>query len=398
MGLLEDTYGPEVGQMMAQYGSLSPEIKKKALNDSLMNAGFAMLASNGLGATRNQSLGRALGAGGLAGVNTYNNSLEDAQRQQFGQMQMAGQMEKLIQQRKKQEQLAQFANSLSPEEKMQFGVDPEGFLKRKYESYNLGAGEKRFSGGKEVASGGPKLPEGFTIGPDGKMMVDPAYERFKTNLADRSASRININNPYEPAFNKELAALDAKSLDKMRSNADAGNQVLGSVARLRQLNPKVYSNGGAEAKMAAANMLAGFGINIGDPEKLANSQEFDALSSKLVIDSLGGSLGTGVSNSDVQFLKKTVPNIGQDIKARDALINFMERKAKSQISTYGAARQYAEKHNGLKGWTAPNFVDTSGIPAGAINELKMRKGDANSRAKFDEVFGAGSADSILGEK
>ena len=129
MGILEDTYGPEVGQMMAQYGQISQEAKQKAKNDALMNAGFAMLASNGLGATRNQSLGRALGAGGLAGVNTYNNSLEDAQKQQYGQMQMAGQMEKLIGQRKKAQMIAQFRNSLPEQDRQVFDVAPEDYIK-----------------------------------------------------------------------------------------------------------------------------------------------------------------------------------------------------------------------------------------------------------------------------
>lgn len=155
MGILEDSYGPEVAQMMAQYGSISPEIKKKALNDSLMNAGFAMLASNGLGATRNQSLGRALGAGGLAGVNTYNNSLEDAQKQQFGQMQMAGQMEKLLGQRKQKEQMLQYRNTLSPEDQMRFDVDPSGFMKQ-FDAYTLGEGQQRIQGGKVIAEGPPK--------------------------------------------------------------------------------------------------------------------------------------------------------------------------------------------------------------------------------------------------
>ena len=129
MGILEDSYGPEVVDMMKQYGQVSPELQNKARNNALMNAGFAMLASNGLGATRNQSLGRALGAGGLAGMHSYNSYLDDAQQQQAQQMQMAGQMEKLIQQRKKAEMIAQFRNNLPEQDRQLFDVAPEDYIK-----------------------------------------------------------------------------------------------------------------------------------------------------------------------------------------------------------------------------------------------------------------------------
>ena len=207
MGLLEDTYGPEVGQMMAQYGSLSPEIKQKALNDSLMNAGFAMLASNGLGATRNQSLGRALGAGGLAGVNTYNNSLEDAQRQQFGQMQMAGQMEKLIQQRKKAEMIAQFRNNLPEQDRQLFDVAPDDYLK------NL----PQFQKPQLVEIADPKEPlrtqkvwmrpgetQG-TVAGLGSMpeLLDPRIQSIKQKIAAAGKSDVKVFNNTKDDFKNE---------------------------------------------------------------------------------------------------------------------------------------------------------------------------------------------------
>jgi hypothetical protein len=129
MGILEDSYGPEVVDMMKQYGKVSPELQKSARNNALMNAGFAMLASNGLGATRNQSLGRALGAGGLAGAHAYNSYMDDAQQKQAQQMQMAGQMEKLIGQRKKAQMLAQFRNGLPEQDRQLFDVAPEDYIK-----------------------------------------------------------------------------------------------------------------------------------------------------------------------------------------------------------------------------------------------------------------------------
>lgn len=198
------------------------------------------------------------------------------------------------------------------------------------------------------------LPEGFTYGPNGQMMPISDYWRLKKEQAAAGASRtsVNVNSPYEPQFQKELAGLDAKQLDKYRTQSDAARSMMATLDRLEKLSPKVYEAGGANAKVSAANFLKGMGIDV-DPAKLANSQEFNALSSKLVMDSLGGTLGAGVSNADVAFLQATVPNIGQSKEARQQLVNFMRQKAKTQANQFDDAYGYAVKNKGLMGYN-PN--------------------------------------------
>ena len=214
-----------------------------------------------------------------------------------------------------------------------------------YESGNVGP-----SGPTAVQD----LPEGFTYGPNGQMMPIDDYWRLKREQAAAGASRtsVNVNSPYEPQFQKELAGLDAKQLDKYRTQSDAARSMMATLDRLEKLSPKVYEAGGANAKVSAANFLKGMGIDV-DPTKLANSQEFNALSSKLVMDSLGGTLGAGVSNADVAFLQATVPNIGQSKEARQQLVNFMRQKAKTQASQFDDAYGYAVKNKGLMGYN-PN--------------------------------------------
>jgi len=197
MGILEDTYGPEVAQMMAQYGSISPEAKSKAKNDALMNAGFAMLASNGLGATRNQSLGRALGAGGLAGVNTYNNSLEDAQKQQYGQMQMAGNMEKMVQQRKKAQMIAQFRNNLPEQDRQLFDVAPEDYIKnmpqfQKQQLVEIADPSEPLRTQKVWMR--PGETQG-TVAGTGQMpeLLDPRIQAFQLKRANAGKSDVNVS-------------------------------------------------------------------------------------------------------------------------------------------------------------------------------------------------------------
>lgn len=194
-----------------------------------------------------------------------------------------------------------------------------------------------------------KQPWEYATGSDGKLALRPEVLAGKVAVAAAGRPVTNINTPYEPQFAKTMAELDGKTLDKYRTDAVASRGLLSTLGRMEKLNPKVYEAGGADAKLGAANFLAGIGVNV-DAEKLANSQEFDALATKAVMDSLGGSLGVGVSNADVAFMKKTVPQLGHSMEARKQMITFMRDKANGKIQMWNDAQNYAFKNKGLKGF------------------------------------------------
>jgi hypothetical protein len=97
---------------------------------------------------------------------------------------------------------------------------------------------------------------------------------------------------------------------------------------------------------------------------LANTQQYNALVSKSILDSLGGSLGAGVSNADVAFIKSTVPKLEYSKEARQQLIDYMRKRASQNIDLYNRAREYGEKNNGLKG-----FVATPTDPGATVSKL-----------------------------
>lgn len=210
------------------------------------------------------------------------------------------------------------------------------------------------SAGKAGPEAVQDLPEGMMYGQGGKIIETPGYSDMRKQIAAAGAGRttVNVNTPYEPEFAKGVAKLDVETLGKYRQQSDSARAMLSTLDRLEKLNPGVYEAGGAKAKLAAANLLKGMGMNV-NAERLANSQEFDALSSKLVMDQLGSSLGAGVSNADVAFLQNTVPNIGHSREARQQLINFMRQKAQSQSGLYDDAYSYALKNKGMMGYN-PN--------------------------------------------
>ena len=220
------------------------------------------------------------------------------------------------------------------------------------EAYTLTPGSARFRGDKQIASM-PTAPdkEPEQIRALRAMLDNPELLAAEQSLKRAGASNTNVNMPYDNKWAAATAENDAKRLDTMRASADSARGALRSVQRLRQINPGAAAGGTAQARMTAANILAGLGFNI-DP-KLAASQEFDAIASRMVIDSLGGSLGTGFSNADRDFVTRTVPQIGHSMEARTALLNFMEGKFNQQVQDYNQADAYARKHNGLQGYN-PN--------------------------------------------
>jgi len=164
-----------------------------------------------------------------------------------------------------------------------------------------------------------------------------------------------VNNAGPRAFETELGKLDAEQLGKWRDNALSGQQTLGIVENLRSAAKSgVFSGGGAQAKTAVASWING--ITGATPKNAVGSELFNAEASKLVLEKVK-SLGANPSNADREFIEKTVPQLTNSPQARDALVDFLERKARASISLYQSADSHARKNNGLKGFNM--FPDNS---------------------------------------
>lgn len=157
-----------------------------------------------------------------------------------------------------------------------------------------------------------------------------------------------VNNAGPKAFETELGKLDAGQLGKWRDNALAGQQTLGIAENLRgAIKSGVFSGGLAQTKTAVSGLINGItGVT---PKALPGSELFNAEASKLVLEKIK-TLGANPSNSDREFIERTVPQLGNSPQARDQLINFLETKANESIKLYQSADAHARKNNGLKGF------------------------------------------------
>jgi hypothetical protein len=192
--------------------------------------------------------------------------------------------------------------------------------------------------------------------PDGKggYVPNSTLVDLKKQIAASGKTSVNVgvNNIGPKEFEKELGQLDAKQLGKYRDSAEVAQSTIGTVQALRDAEKQgVYSGGGANAKLAVANIINGFtGV---EPKGLVGSQVYNAEASKLVLDRIKA-LGTNPSNADREFIEKTVPQLATSATARTQMADYMEKKAQQQIDLYKRADSYARKNHGLGGFEAFN--------------------------------------------
>jgi hypothetical protein len=174
-----------------------------------------------------------------------------------------------------------------------------------------------------------------------------SFTDWKTGLKRAGATNVNttVNSgekSYDTALGKEYA-------DTFIGAQKAGRNAVGQVATLDQMekltdDPNFYSGAGAERfVLPVKQIVAKMG---GDPNAAAPMETFRALSSKGVLDTMGGSLGTGFSNADRDFVVSQVPNLGNTPDGNRQLIQIHKKVAQRTQEIAKLARNYAAKNGG----------------------------------------------------
>lgn len=126
--------------------------------------------------------------------------------------------------------------------------------------------------------------------------------------------------PADTAYQTSNATSAAGQFQGMQKDALAAP---GKIANLHQLgslldgmNTGKLTPAGVEIASAMRSVLPGFDAKLGNKEAAA------AISNRLVLDSMGGSLGTGISNADRSFVEKQTPRLGQTPQGRKILVDM----------------------------------------------------------------------------
>lgn len=253
----------------------------------------------------------------------------------------------------------------------------ENAMPKTQDPYTLAPGAVRYdSNNRQIASAPGKPATGApvaVIGADGKPTLVSRDDAIGKTPYNKPSTAVNVNlpeNKYPNAFNDQLGKDDAATLQKYRQSAESSTSMLKTLSELEKLNPTAMAGGGAQARASVANWLSGWtGVDVTDPAVLSDTQQYNAIVSKSVLDSLGGSLGAGTSNADVAFIQKTVPQLEYSAEARQALIDYMGKRAKENVEMYQRARAYGEQNGGLRGFDSISsaFPGSSPMPAGAAD-------------------------------
>lgn len=201
----------------------------------------------------------------------------------------------------------------------------------------------------------------------------PSFGDWKAGLKRAGATNVSVNTG-EKAFDKTLAEGEAKRFLELNKTGQSATSQLNSLDVMERAtkDPGFYSGVGAERFVLPLKQgIAAFG---GDPKGAASMEVFRANSSKAVIDSMGGSLGTGFSNADRDFVLSQVPSLANTPEGNQQLIDVTRAVAKRNQQIAQRARDYAKRHGGrldagfddeLAAWAEKNplFPRTQAQPA-----------------------------------
>lgn len=269
-----------------------------------------------------QALARGL-QGGIAGWQNRKADKEEGTRSQA--------LADALQGGKTPEQLMAMGAQYDAPELMQaaeFGAN------QSYRNQSLGLDREKFDYERN------KPPEPIKVG---NSLLDPntyqpIYEGGPNTLVNTT---IKGDNEYDKTRSKYFAET-ANTLDT--EERGAVNSLNSLSALEQQMADPNFSSG-----FMAGNLLnlqkAAVAMGIADPSAVTSKEAFNSLSSKAALDNMGGSLGTGFSNADREFVVNQVANMGNTPGGNQVIIGIHKKIAQRKVEIARLARQY-EAENG----------------------------------------------------
>jgi hypothetical protein len=204
----------------------------------------------------------------------------------------------------------------------------------------------------QVGNGAPQQIIFKTV--DGKQTIVP----FSGGV-DRTTSKTDIGVKLpegQSEFLKRLSVKDADRVDAAITLRDNAVLTIKSLNKLASLpDSDLISGQFATGRVGATNLLSTLGlVSPTDVNRLAKSQEYQKVAGDVILQTLGGKLGSGFSNADREFIQGLIPQLETNPNARRQLISFMQAKNQEIVAETTRLETYARDKNGLKGFE-PNI-------------------------------------------
>lgn len=246
----------------------------------------------------------------------------------------------------------------------------------KTELARLTAGSKGANIKEIGVAEGSREPVYFDVATDSQFVMkrDPATGKqvrvpFNGGV-DRTTARTNVGIKMpegESEFVKRLGTKDADRVDAAITARDTAISSINSLNKLASLPANELISGQfATGRVGATNLLTTLGLaSPSDANRLATSQQYQKVAGDVILQTLGGKLGSGFSNADREFIQGLIPQLETNPEARRKLIQFMQNKNQDIVKETVRLENYARENRGLKGFE-PN-IPLSVTPSSAAN-------------------------------
>lgn len=190
----------------------------------------------------------------------------------------------------------------------------------------------------------------------------------------------------ESEFVKRLGVKDADRVDAAITAREGAAGAIRSLNKLASLpSQDLISGQFATGRVGATNLLTTLGLaSPEDAKRLSTSQQYQKVAGDVILQTLGGKLGSGFSNADREFIASLVPQLETNPEARRQLITFMQGKNQDIINESVRLENYARENRGLKGFEPkiPLSVEPSGgNPASRMTTEQLKAIVQASEAK-----------------
>lgn len=148
------------------------------------------------------------------------------------------------------------------------------------------------------------------------------------------------------AYDVEDAKARVKQSAEIVSSANSARDQKAKLGKMKDLlsNDKVYTGIGADQVQQLQRAAVAFGV--ADANSVKDTESFNALTKAAVLDKMGGSLGTGVSNADRDYIDGQVPSLANTKEGNLQLIDIMSKLAQRQIDIAQQMNDFKKSHDG----------------------------------------------------
>jgi len=177
-----------------------------------------------------------------------------------------------------------------------------------------------------------------------------------TGAVDITTAKTNVGGVKLPEgeseFVKELGKIDAKKVGDALLARDNAAATITSLNKLAQLPDNELITGQfATGRVGLTSLLQTLGLaNATDARKLSGSQEYQKVAGDVILQTLGGKLGSGFSNADREFIQGLIPQLETNPDARRKLISFMQAKNQAIVEESTRLETFARLNKGLSGF------------------------------------------------